>query len=47
MTVDIEQEKNGYSKTLQGMYSDYDAKQKNLQALSNNKSTPAFFKAYG
>lgn len=40
MTGDIEKQKETYSKALENMYADYDKKQKALQALSNDKSTP-------
>lgn len=40
MNTDIEKQKQSYQKALEGMYSDYEKKQKDLQALSNDKSTP-------
>jgi outer membrane protein len=40
MNSDIEKQKASYQKALEGMYGDYDKKQKDLQALSNDKSTP-------
>lgn len=39
MTTDIQKQKESYSKALEGMYADYDKKQKDLQALSQEKST--------
>lgn len=40
MQDDLQKQKDSYSKALQDMYADYDKKQKALQALSNDKSTP-------
>src|ERR1017187_3187309 len=40
MNADLEKQKASYQKALEGMYSDYEKKQKDLQALSNDKSTP-------
>lgn len=40
MTDDIDKQKQAYSKALESMYGDYEKKQKDLQALSNDKSTP-------
>jgi len=40
MSDDIDKQKQSYSKALEGMYADYDKKQKELQQLSNDKSTP-------
>src|SRR5579863_4169107 len=40
MNSDIEKQKASYQKALEGMYGDYDKKQKDLQALSNDKGTP-------
>lgn len=40
MSDDIEKQKESYSKALEGMYSDYDAKQKELQKISGDKTTP-------
>ncbi len=40
MNTDIDKQKQSYQKALEGMYSDYEKKQKDLQALSNDKSTP-------
>jgi outer membrane protein len=40
MNSDLEKQKASYQKALEGMYSDYEKKQKDLQALSNDKSTP-------
>jgi outer membrane protein len=40
MSADIEKQKGSYQKALEGMYSDYEKKQKDLQELSNNKATP-------
>jgi len=40
MSTDIQKQKESYSKALEGMYGDYDKKQKDLQALSQDKSTP-------
>ena len=39
MSTDIQKQKDSYSKALEGMYADYDKKQKDLQALSQDKST--------
>ena len=39
MSTDIQKQKESYSKALEGMYGDYDKKQKDLQALSQDKST--------
>ena len=40
MSTDIQKQKESYSKALEGMYADYDKKQKDLQGLSQDKSTP-------
>jgi len=40
MTNDLQKQKDSYTKALEGMYGDYDKKQKELQALSQDKSTP-------
>lgn len=40
MNTDIEKQKVSYQKALEGMYGDYEKKQKDLQALSGDKSTP-------
>ena len=40
MNGDIDKQKQSYQKALEGMYADYEKKQKDLQALSNDKSTP-------
>ena len=40
MTTDLQKQKESYSKALEGMYGDYDKKQKDLQALSQDKGTP-------
>src|ERR1700744_3019610 len=40
MNSDIDKQKQSYQKALEGMYGDYEKKQKDLQALSNDKSTP-------
>jgi outer membrane protein len=40
MSTDLEKQKESYSKALESMYGDYDKKQKALQALSNDKTTP-------
>jgi len=40
MTTDIEKQKQSYSKALEGMYGDYDKKQKDLKELSDKKDTP-------
>lgn len=40
MTTDLQKQKDSYSKALEGMYGDYDKKQKELQALSQDKATP-------
>jgi outer membrane protein len=40
MNADLEKQKASFQKALEGMYADYDKKQKDLQALSNDKSTP-------
>lgn len=40
MTADIDKQKQAYTKALESMYGDYEKKQKDLQALSNDKSTP-------
>lgn len=37
---DMEKQKESYQKALEGMYADYDKKQKDLQALSQDKTTP-------
>jgi outer membrane protein len=37
---DMDKQKASYQKALEGMYADYDKKQKDLQALSNDKTTP-------
>lgn len=40
MTTDLQKQKDSYSKALEGMYGDYDKKQKELQSLSQDKATP-------
>ncbi|MBL0308854.1 MAG: OmpH family outer membrane protein [Bacteroidetes bacterium] len=40
MTGDIDKQKQAYTKALESMYGDYEKKQKDLQALSNDKATP-------
>src|SRR6187399_2246260 len=40
MQDDLQKQKDAYSKALENMYGDYDKKQKTLQAMSNDKSTP-------
>lgn len=40
MQDDIQKQKDAYTKVLEGMYQDYDKKQKELQAKSQDKSTP-------
>ena len=40
MNSDIEKQKASYQKALEGMYADYEKKQKDLQAISQDKSTP-------
>lgn len=40
MSDDIEKQKQAYTKALESMYGDYEKKQKDLQAMSNDKSTP-------
>ncbi|MCW5908040.1 MAG: OmpH family outer membrane protein [Chitinophagales bacterium] len=40
MQDDIQKQKDAYTKVLEGMYQDYDKKQKDLQAKSQDKSTP-------
>src|SRR5580700_1949964 len=40
LQADIDKQKASYQKALEGMYADYDKKQKDLQALSNDKTTP-------
>ena len=40
MQADIEKQKEAYSKALETMYADYDKKQKELQAKSQDKTTP-------
>lgn len=40
MQADLQKQKDAYTKVLQGMYEDYDKKQKELQALSQDKTTP-------
>ena len=37
---DMDKQKESYQKALEGMYADYDKKQKDLQALSQDKTTP-------
>ena len=36
----LQKQKDTYTKALESMYGDYDKKQKDLQALSNDKTTP-------
>jgi outer membrane protein len=38
MNADVEKKKNDYTKVLEGMYGEYDKKQKELQALSQDKT---------
>lgn len=38
MNTDVEKKKGEYTKVLEGMYGEYDKKQKELQALSQDKS---------
>ena len=40
LQADMDKQKASYQKALEGMYADYDKKQKDLQALSNDKTTP-------
>src|SRR5688572_5590838 len=40
MTEDIDKQKQSYTKVLEGMYKDYETKQKELQVLSGDKNTP-------
>ncbi|HLP53194.1 MAG TPA: OmpH family outer membrane protein [Chitinophagales bacterium] len=40
MSSDIQKQKDSYTKVLEGMYGDYEKKQKDLQAMSQDKSTP-------
>ena len=40
MQTDIEKQKAAYTKALESMYADYEKKQKDLQAKSQDKSTP-------
>ena len=40
MQTDLEKQKGTYTKALEGMYSDYEKKQKDLQAKSQDKTTP-------
>jgi outer membrane protein len=40
MNADVDKQKAEYQKALEAMYSDYEKKQKDLQALSNDKTTP-------
>lgn len=40
MQDDLQKQKDAYTKVLEGMYQDYDKKQKDLQAKSQDKSTP-------
>lgn len=40
MQSDIQKQKDAYTKVLEGMYQDYDKKQKELQAKSQDKTTP-------
>ncbi len=40
MSADIQKQKDSYTKMLEGMYGDYERKQKELQAMSQDKGTP-------
>ncbi len=40
MQDDLQKQKDAYTKALESMYGDYEKKQRSLQALSNDKSTP-------
>jgi len=40
MSADLEKQKQAYTKALESMYGDYEKKQRDLQAISNDKSTP-------
>ncbi|MFM2305395.1 MAG: hypothetical protein RLZZ367_64 [Bacteroidota bacterium] len=40
MSTDIQKQKDSYTKVLEGMYGDYEKKQKDLQAMSQDKNTP-------
>lgn len=40
MQGDLEKQKNVYTKALESMYADYEKKQKDLQAKSQDKNTP-------
>lgn len=40
MNDDLTKQKDSYTKVLEGMYGDYDKKQKELQALSQTSGTP-------
>jgi outer membrane protein len=41
MSTDLQKQKESYSKALEGMYADYDKKQKDLQALSKPEAGTA------
>lgn len=40
MQTDLEKQREAYTKVLEGMYQDYDKKQKELQVISQDKNTP-------
>lgn len=40
MQADLEKQKDSYTKVLEGMYQDYDKKQKELQTIAGDKTTP-------
>lgn len=40
MQDDLQKQKDAYTKALESMYGDYEKKQKSLQQLSNDKTTP-------
>ncbi|MCS6934846.1 MAG: OmpH family outer membrane protein [Chitinophagales bacterium] len=40
MQADLQKQKDAFTKVLEGLYSDYDKKQKELQTLANDKTTP-------
>lgn len=40
MQTDLQKQKDAFTKVLEGLYGDYDKKQKELQGMANDKSTP-------
>lgn len=40
MNTDVDKQKQSYQKALENMYGDYEKKQKDLQAMSQDKTTP-------